>query len=748
MYPPPRLLLALLTLLALALLTPGPLTRAQAEPVALQPQLGAEGLLYIDFAPGTPRDYIRQIYSAMQTNPELDYFRTASHWSVSATARQTGGSNQGDSLILTWSLIPDGTWMPAQFSGDSSCSSNLIAQLNSSYGAGSWQAEIERVFASWAAKSGLQFVRELGPSGTGVDDGASWPNSSGVQGVRGDIRIGGCTIDGDYGILAYNYYPSNGDMKIDATDAFFDNAGDVGSGFHNVMAHEVGHGLGLAHVCPVNETKLMEPFITRAFIGPQQDDLRGVQRHYGDRYEVVNAPNDSAANATNLGTPAIGSQVSIETVSIDDNNDQDWYRFSVDANRRVSIDLIPVGSTYLEGPQNSDGSCSAGTAYNAATVHNLGFQVLDSNGSTVLATVNAVGAGQTEQLLNQPLNAAGHKYIRVFGDTTDSVQQYTLRFTVRSASAGGGQSALYLSSSTGGSVGGVTFADEDILVYDPNMGTWAIYVDGSDIGITGDIDALHIEPDGTLLLSLDAPATLPGVGRVDDSDVIRFTPSQLGPTTAGVFSLYLIGADVGLTTNGEDIDALDRAADGALLVSILGSGSVPKSGGGTITVADEDLIKLNPADNRWSLHFDGSDVQLSASSEDLWGASTDPATGILRLTTAGAFNVGLTGNAADVLACAPGSYGPSTTCTYSLYWDGDPPGWAGEITDALYIGAPPADMAALGAATADAAALAPEQPELNDESEDLLDDPAIVGEEEETTEDDQNERLFLPNIAR
>jgi hypothetical protein len=42
------------------------------------------------------------------------------------------------------------------------------------------------------------------------------------------------------------------------------------------------------------ETKLMEPYLSLRFDGPQDDDIRGAHRLYGDPYEV----NGTVATAT------------------------------------------------------------------------------------------------------------------------------------------------------------------------------------------------------------------------------------------------------------------------------------------------------------------------------------------------------------------------------------------------------------------------------------------------------------------
>ncbi len=88
----------------------------------------------------------------------------------------------------------------------------------------------------------------------------------------------------------------------------------------------------------------------------------------------------------------------------------------------------------------------------------------------------------------------------------------------------------------------------------------------------------------------------------------------------------------------------------------------------------------------WSLYFDGSDVGLSSTSnEDVNGAWVDGA-GRIYLTTLGNFSVtGVSGDGSDILLCTPGSMGNTTTCTWAMYWDGSTNGFSGEDTNSLSI---------------------------------------------------------------
>ncbi len=254
-----------------------------------------------------------------------------------------------------------------------------------------------------------------------------------------------------------------------------------------------------------------------------------------------------------------------------------------------------------------------------------------------------------------------------------------------------GGDLLYVSSTSGGNAGGVSFADEDILEFDTDTGTWSMYFDGSDVGLSGsgarDVNAFALLSDGTILLSFNGATTIPDVGSVDDSDIVQFTPTSLGTTTAGTFALFFDGSDVGLTTNGEDIDAMGVSPSGDLVISTIGSHSVTGASG-----VDEDLLIFTNAtfgaatSGTWAPYFDGSDVDLGGvSTEDVYGTWIDDG-GDIYLTTRGTYAVtGLGGDGDDIFVCTPGSTDSTTSCTYSLYWDGDANGYGSEIMDGFVI---------------------------------------------------------------
>ena len=109
---------------------------------------------------------------------------------------------------------------------------------------------------------------------------------------------------------------------------------------------------------------------------------------------------------------------------------------------------------------------------------------------------------------------------------------------------------LWMAFTNNTSVPGVgTVANEDIVAYDLETGEWSMVFDGSDVGLGGmALNGMALLPDGDLLLTFTAAGN-PGGVSADDSDIVRFTPTSLGNVTAGSFSMYFDGSDVGLTTN-------------------------------------------------------------------------------------------------------------------------------------------------------------------------------------------------------
>ncbi len=221
----------------------------------------------------------------------------------------------------------------------------------------------------------------------------------------------------------------------------------------------------------------------------------------------------------------------------------------------------------------------------------------------------------------------------------------------------------------------VDYNDEDILYY--NGTSWVKYFDGSDVGAGNlDLNAFYIMSPNTILMTFSKSAVLNGV-QIDEWDIALFTATSLGENTAGTFSIYFDGEDVGLSSPGEDIDAIARLETGQLVISTLGSPSV----NGVSGAKDEDLLIFTPTSlgtntaGTWAMYFDGSDVGISGGS-DVNGLAITP-NGDLDLTTDNTVVLTLvlgtlTVENEDVFICRPISLGENTACEFlpNLFFDG------------------------------------------------------------------------------
>jgi hypothetical protein len=358
-------------------------------------------------------------------------------WDTRFTATPTaiapiqGNYNQGTPLTLTWGFMRDGT--PINDGGNAP--NSLQTFLNGLYGnQATWQPLFQDVFDRWSSVSGLSYQFEA------ADDGATFTASTaaaqrGSLGVRADVRIGGKFIDGETGsnTLAYNYFPSVGDMVIDTGNpTFFGDTTNNSRGLRNVVSHEHGHGLGMEHVVSDNANFLMEPFIDTTFDGPQYHDILAAQHMYGDAREKSNAGlgNDTALLANSLGTLSFGSPTSIgnsartlvvassatDFVSIDSATDTDVYKFDVGQSGTVNVNLEALGFTY----NLTDEAGAGNVPFDTRLRSDLTLALLGTDGTTVLQVAAAGGLGAAESIQFQ-LGTAGTYFVRVTGaDNIDS----------------------------------------------------------------------------------------------------------------------------------------------------------------------------------------------------------------------------------------------------------------------------------------------------------------------------------------
>ena len=247
---------------------------------------------------------------------------------------------------------------------------------------------------------------------------------------------------------------------------------------------------------------------------------------------------------------------------------------------------------------------------------------------------------------------------------------------------------VYVSFDVNGLVGDVAFGDEDILAYNTHTSSWYTYFNGSDVGVLSvvNVDAFVLLADGAILFSFDIPTSVPRVGGllpVDDSDIVKFTPVSLGSHTVGTFTMYRTATSMGLNPNDahQDIDALGFTPEGHLLIS---------TEGGFASFTDADLIKVGIQPPSLQLYFDGSDVGLTTSNEDVDGVWVDGSK--IYLSSKGSFGVvGSQGEGQDIFLCVAESTGNTTECTFGwspgveLFWNGSAHGLGSQNVDGLAL---------------------------------------------------------------
>jgi len=368
---------------------------------------------HLCFAPGTDRDWAYAVNQLIEL-PLQSRFQQTSRWNRTAT--DGSGLTQGDPTTITYSYVPDGTFIPNRGLGLGSGNSVLFSWLNGRYGnSATWQSLFDQVFARWAELTGLSYVHETN------DDGANTNGPLGVLGVRGDVRIGAFNFanDGNFGVLAYNNFPQDGDMIFDAFDNFYNNTANNSRSLRNVAAHEHGHGLGMLHVCPANATKLMEPFASNSYDGPQLDDILNGHRHYGDPTE----PNNDPGSAIDIGDTDASGFFALSNVSIDDNSDFDMFKFNLTERAEITFAIGPQAGQYQSGPQTNN--CNSGNNVNYNAIQDLEIDLYRGNNLIVpVASENSQGAGGIDTLVYEAEDTDTYYVIVSAASNVNNVQRY------------------------------------------------------------------------------------------------------------------------------------------------------------------------------------------------------------------------------------------------------------------------------------------------------------------------------------
>jgi hypothetical protein len=135
----------------------------------------------------------------------------------------------------------------------------------------------------------------------------------------------------------------------------------------------------------------------------------------------------------------------------------------------------------------------------------------------------------------------------------------------------------------------------DVVQYDKSTGQFSVFFDGATAGVPDGtrIDALYADAFFDLFFSFDVTVALPGVGAVDDEDVVRYS--------GGVYTMAFDGSAAGVPS-GVNLDAAHGVTSPpGLLVSFDASGIV-----GGVYFDDEDVLRYSTGSGTYAMYFDAS----------------------------------------------------------------------------------------------------------------------------------------------
>ncbi|MGA0173879.1 MAG: hypothetical protein ACO3NL_09585, partial [Phycisphaerales bacterium] len=219
--------------------------------------------------------------------------------------------------------------------------------------------------------------------------------------------------------------------------------------------------------------------------------------------------------------------------------------------------------------------------------------------------------------------------------------------------------------------GGLSITGMDLAAFDSVTGEWSLFFQGANVGLTKTISAATQLPDGDLLISTSSNGSISGMAGGSSytrNDLLRFTPTALGAGTAGSWSFYFDGSDVGLSSSGLSVNSASVLPDGSIVMGTTSGGDVPGVG----AVPAHDLIRFVPTslgsstNGSWSFYLDGSDLGLSANGNKLDCASVRHDGSILLSTTGTSSFQGFRAKA-ELVLFEPSSLGGNTAGALSYY---------------------------------------------------------------------------------
>jgi len=250
-------------------------------------------------------------------------------------------------------------------------------------------------------------------------------------------------------------------------------------------------------------------------------------------------------------------------------------------------------------------------------------------------------------------------------------------------------------------IGGISVADEDIIVCDPtSFGpgttacTWRLLFDGSAAGLNSNVRALDVLPNGSLVLRVGSDGSIPDLSAIKTKDLALFIPTDPlhPPYTDGEWRLFLDGDAVNGSSDARSWDAVDVLTDGNcendspptcdVLLSLPSGAAL-----GGVAFGDEDILRCHPT--AWSVGgaITACDYSLFLDSSAINAGGTGSFTGNLSAIDVTASDTLIfrataeatlpTHEAARDLLRYVGTFGTSPSGTVDVFFDGGGAGGAG-----------------------------------------------------------------------
>ncbi len=150
---------------------------------------------------------------------------------------------------------------------------------------------------------------------------------------------------------------------------------------------------------------------------------------------------------------------------------------------------------------------------------------------------------------------------------------------------------IVLSTTGSARLGGLNFRDGDLVAYDPSTDTATLFFSEDRFSANEDVDAVHVLPNGHILLSTTGSAQLGGLN-FRDGDIVEYDPAS---DTASLFF-----SEDNFSAN-EDIDGFHLLDNGNLLISTTSTATL-----GSLTFTDGSIAEYDPVTGIATLYFDES----------------------------------------------------------------------------------------------------------------------------------------------